>query len=297
MSTKILVCGPFNADLVEGSSDKIQHCGGYLVLHLLVEMINNLGENAIYVGVDDHERLAPFRERIKKGQMVVVYPEIFPGNPLEATRYVRWILFNPQDQNVIKKWQTNGDVVYTYDPSFSYGFKEAKKLLVTDLDDGFFYDIGAERNGIIYRTGKGDLHFREFAAHRPEKLDKNLFPILKDLGIRNKVFSKENITRLPDELTRLELRQAFNKSMIFLSYDHASATSLIAALCGCLSVIIPAESFDLERLPQGLRYGVAFGFGEIPRAYLEMKTGMHFYMRQISEESKGTVMKFLRDLL
>jgi hypothetical protein len=61
------------------------------------------------------------------------------------------------------------------------------------------------------------------------------------------------------------LAEMFNKHEVFFTYNTQTFISVLAALCGCISVILPHPNTSkekLEKIPQN-KYGVAYGFEDI----------------------------------
>ena len=61
------------------------------------------------------------------------------------------------------------------------------------------------------------------------------------------------------------LAEIFNKHEIFFTYNTQTFISVLAALCGCISIIIPHPTTRKERVfqfPQN-KYGIAYGFEDI----------------------------------
>jgi hypothetical protein len=61
------------------------------------------------------------------------------------------------------------------------------------------------------------------------------------------------------------LAEIFNKHEIFFTYNTQTFISVLAALCGCISVILPHPNTSREKIvhfPQN-KYGIAYGFDDI----------------------------------
>lgn len=69
-----------------------------------------------------------------------IYPEIMPGNPLNAPVYAHWLLNKGQHDGMCFAWETGmGDY----------------PLLTVDIIEPFWYDRGLQRTGVGYWQGKG----------------------------------------------------------------------------------------------------------------------------------------------
>ena len=63
----------------------------------------------------------------------------------------------------------------------------------------------------------------------------------------------------------LYLAETFNKHEIFFTYNTQTFISVLAAMCGCISVILPHPNTNKEKLlnfPQN-KFGIAYGFDDI----------------------------------
>jgi hypothetical protein len=175
---------------------------------------------------------------------IVVYPEVVAGNPLRARHVVRWLLHKPG-------FHTGGahygpdDRFFFYqkafdDPSIN---PDGDNLLKTAFirDDVYRQVNFGERHGTCYilRKGKG----RE---------------IVHDL----------HDSELVDDLSHAQLAEVFNRVKMCISYDLYTMYSMFAALCGCVSVVVPQEGVSREQWypdPRD-RYGMAYGFDDVEHA-------------------------------
>jgi len=180
---------------------------------------------------------------IDKKNTIVVYPEIVSGNFLRAKNVVRWLLFhnhNYKREGDKTIGYDKGDLFFCYRDIFNDETlnPECRKLTIThfDLDTYKRYNFG-ERKGKCYVIRKGigrdDL---------PKTFDG---PVIDDLPEKEKV-------------------KIFNECEYCISYDTQTAYSKIAALCGCISVVVPEEGKTRRdyRTPNDYDYGEAFGFDE-----------------------------------
>ena len=168
---------------------------------------------------------------------IIVYPDIVYGNVFRAKNVVRWLLwFNrfPNDDAAYGK----NDLFF----SFSQKFNDPKinpsyRLCTISYFDWNLYkrtNFG-ERHGTCYIIRKGKTR-----SDLPEKFDG---VIIDDLPEDKKV-------------------QQFNKCKYCVSYDLYTAYSSIAAMLGCISIVVPEPGktrYDYGSTP---RYGIAFGFDE-----------------------------------
>jgi len=86
----------------------------------------------------------------------------------------------------------------------------------------------------------------------------------------------------------LELAELFNKKEYFYSYDEATFLSLQAAMCGCVSVIIPRAGLSAKewyKMSPTRKYGISYGYEDIDHARSTMdKVKPHLeYLQSMSE--------------
>ena len=90
------------------------------------------------------------------------------------------------------------------------------------------------------------------------------------------------------------LVELFNRTEKFYCYDNYTFLSTQAAMCGCISIVIPDGTKTKEEWLNGSRlykYGIAYGEEDIPRA-LETLPLMFEEINQINLEMNKEVIKF-----
>lgn len=170
---------------------------------------------------------------------VVIYPESVYGNPLRAKKVVRFFLYHnkyTEDQNAYGK----KDLFICYRKQFNdwklnpNGYELHTPYFDLDLYRRTNY---GERHGTCYIIRKG--------KHR-EDLPKSFDgPIIDDMPEERKV-------------------EIFNSCEKCISYDTQTAYSSIAAMCGCLSIVVPEKGKGRNDYLKAddVVYGVAYGFAE-----------------------------------
>lgn len=164
-------------------------------------------------------------------ETIVVYPDIVYGNPLNAEKVVRWLLY-------YNRWGDNpgaygdNDVFFAYRSVFNDNvLNPACRLLTTpefDFTTYHRYNYGP-REGTCYIVRKGG--------------DRSDLPTSFDGAI-------------VDDLSEGEKVRYFNECVTCISYDTETAYNQIAALCGCSSIVIPRPG-DPERWSTGVAFGTA----------------------------------------
>lgn len=168
---------------------------------------------------------------------VVVYPEVTLGNPLGAQNIARWLLYTPgvkdpyefTEKELFFRAGEMSDL-----PEITGG---ASDLFVWYRNPIYRNEHRADRKGVCYTLRKGH--------------DKPRIPETEQDG-----------AICIDGLSHAETAKVFNASSVFYSYDEATFYSQYAALCGCLSIIVPGKYASraewVAAHPLG-RLGVAYG--------------------------------------
>jgi len=168
----------------------------------------------------------------------VIYPDIIPDNPLGAKNVVRWYLYHPRKHLI-----DNAEVIklkeYYYSQNFVPKGEAFKILSCTWLRSD------------LYNTE--NCQSRTLSCHMWRKKDSDLAPLHK----------RDSICL--DGLSHLQISSIFKRSHTFISYDLHTGYSMLAALCGCTSIVAP--KFGLSeadwRPDEWTRYGIAYGFERI----------------------------------
>ena len=91
--------------------------------------------------------------------------------------------------------------------------------------------------------------------------------------MRELVHDNSNSYEIIDTTPSKELANLFNTKKYFYSYDSATFLSLQAAMCGCISIIIPTEDISAQewhKMSPTRKYGISYGFEEIDYAISTM---------------------------
>ena len=234
--------------------------GGIVVLHKLADLIAQLGYETYIIGENEYNprrNLTQINQELalriaNDPNTVVIYPEIIKGNPLKAKHVARWVLYFPGFHGGDKAFDAN-EYVFTFNQEFVantiYSSVQVIKIIDTMVDN--FFDMGLDRNkdAILIKKGKENLEERETQYLTP------LIVHLYDLVSADEVIKKcQNISDFNRELNRFRY---------FISYDHYTYHNVLAALAGCVSIVIPTkekteEDFFLEN--PGRRNYVSYGF-------------------------------------
>lgn len=202
---------------------------------------------------------------------IVVYPEVVWGNPLSAKHVVRWLLYYYQFAKEPEAYGSR-DVFIAYREQFDCPKLNLDSNLVQIkfFDSKLYKQINfGERKGCCYIIRKGRNR--------------------RDLPLS---FDGPVI----DAWTEEEKVSAFNKYKICYFYDTQTFYASIAAVCGCIPVVVMEKGCSLENYRKGVDSlaGVAFGEEDIPRALAtrdELLKQMNF-----DRKNEEAVRKFLKIL-
>jgi hypothetical protein len=268
--------------------------GGVIFLHQLVHVLNEIGERA-YLWPAGPIYRPPFRSRLKtlfrkmpysvckdlntpiahrediSESSIMVYPELVRGNPLNARNVVRWLLYRPGLRHDYEF--SPGEMFFRVGgicdiPELTGG---APDLVVYKVNRSYINEKRANRSGICFIVRKGD--------HKPRIPE----------------------TEAPDAIqidgkSHAQINDIFNRCHTFYSYDEATMYSQYAAVCGCVSIVIPGLYGSREEWVRNYelaRYGVAYGLEDIPHAVATQDKVLGLLE---AEEARGiaTVEQFVR---
>jgi len=192
----------------------------------------------------------------------VVYPEPQWYLPRLTRNAIRWSLFYTPPTIATKYgWHTD-DLCYAYTPSFRFS-PDDPLLWAFETWPNLIYtpSLKTQRAGTCHAIKKG--------AHKPV--------IPETLGTEN-VYASPTVAG-----------DAFRKYERFISYDTATWMSLQAALCGCLSIVVPDEGVTADEWRNGNqfhKYGIAYGLGEAEIKWAKSTAGLvPEYLRELERDS------------
>jgi tetratricopeptide (TPR) repeat protein len=197
--------------------------GGLVVLHKLCYLLRQKGLDArLWMFQGDTKTY--FDTPIGNGDVdprdcVLVYPEVVTGNPLRGKHVIRWLLNTPGFFGVPFMHEP-GDLLVSYTRHFSRRYPACEELTVFEAWlDHFKPDPTAYRSGGCYSVRKG---------HRKRRIPET-----------------EGLLELQNYDLE-SLRQLFTTREVFYSYDAMSFLSTFAALCGCVSIVIPEPNLTKQ---------------------------------------------------
>ncbi|MDD5457603.1 MAG: glycosyltransferase [Candidatus Margulisbacteria bacterium] len=226
--------------------------GGIKALHLLCHHLNQSGQKAFLV-MDNPLAVNPnlqtpalskleIAQKIQQGA-IAVYPEIVPGNPLNAQTVIRYVLNRPGVMGGDLTY-AESDMIFVYTKMLrqSLGNKAKGVLFIPTIEqDIFFRNEAQARNKQCFYIGKG--RYREDIIN---PLETDMIKITRN-------------PRFPG--TREELADLFRQCSMFYCFDNLTIMYYESALCGCPVVLIPDGNYNKEQYENNElgRYGIAFG--------------------------------------
>ena len=243
-------------------------CGGIVALHNLAKCINDLHSDIIYAKLFIYNGLTYTNNFCNNfanineinDNTIVIYPETISGNPLNCKKVIRWILL-ALGKEMPKTYYTNwgiNDLVYYFnsEPIFS---NNPTKI-----------DILYKMLPLLYLPKCNNLNMQRNnkCCHAIRKAE--VIAYHNNMKIPNGSFE---ITRQHDQETCIGF---FNTYSQFIAYDPLTFLTIIAALCGCLSIVYPIKGVNKQQwlsttavapylMSKGLDniYGIAYGFEDI----------------------------------
>ncbi len=287
-----------------------QKWGGPIVLHLLCRMLADLGYDAkVFLTRTDVgypntrqgmlQQYLPFFNKTSKQKLekldsqdgavkgcvlttwpyvdddtIVVYPEVIFGNPLGAKNVVRWLLGFYQF-----KGKFEGVQPYDKDDMFI-----CYRKIFND------YQLNPTGREVQFRHFNSDLYKRWNYGYR----EGSCFIIRK--GSNRADLPPTVPGKILDTLSEEEKVKVMNQCRYCYSFDTQTFYSVIAAVCGCVSIVVPEpgktrEDYLSEGDPGwGRAYGISPEELEFARSTHKK---MEAWMKGFDVQNKENVQKFL----
>lgn len=200
---------------------------------------------------------------------IVVYSEVDYGNPLGAKNVVRWLLHKPGFHTGVANFGTD-ELIFFFDDYCvepGYVINSENKLFVVSLNSCYTADGTEQRSGSCYmmRKGKG-----------------------------RKIVHDMIDSVLIDGLSHQETADVFRKSKYFYCYDELTLYSQYAALCGCISVVIPDKFNNREQWVEKhpiSKYGIAYGLDDVEHSINTLHL-VKEYFNKLENDSRESVRRF-----
>ena len=268
-------------------------CGGLVVQYQLCKIIDNLGINIRITSPDNinNSIFSKFYQNdFDLNNTLVIYGETIEGNPLNAPNVMRWILAPlgiVTNNDIYKTWGPN-DLVYYFNVDKTFSINESMigkkyKLLTSIYINPLIKNYNDPvRKGYCHTFRKSNFHKTLRYAHPP-----NSFEIKREHKLKDCI-------------------NVFNKREIFISYDPLTFISVIAALCGCISIVKKVDGMTKNEWLKntafgdyikdtGVKtiYGIAYGGDDLPNA---IKT-LHLVKQQVKDITNFMINKYVKSFI
>lgn len=220
---------------------------------------------------------------------VVIYGETVEGNPLYAKNVIRWILAPigmNSNSNIYLTWGKN-DLIYFFNNDSKFTKLNCphihKNLTALHINNDLQNNNLQSRSGSCHSFRKSYIHKNIIEIHTQESI------LIKDE-------------------TQKEIIELLNQKEIFISYDPYTFLNIMAAICGCISIVYKREGitkeewlrntgiFDYLKETREPLYGISYGLEEITFA----KNTIHLAKDQWLNFKKWlhhkTIIPFMKDL-
>jgi hypothetical protein len=236
--------------------------GGNLVLHELGKILSQdyttyvfgtttvFNSKAICVNIDKAKEIAI------EDNVITIYPEVISGNPFNAKNVVRYVLYYP-GWHAGDNQYSNNELIITYYNEYVKDTKYDNAFVLTVLNAklNIMRNHNKKRNkiGLLVRKCK-DFDYKMNLLNQYKHLLK--LPVISIDDEINKCTDIRNLSKI------------YNTISLFISFDPHTYHSTMAALCGCISVVIPSKEISSEEFYNVTKNGVAYGFENIDFAKL-----------------------------
>lgn len=260
--------------------------GGHIALHRLCHLLNEMGESS-YLWPSKRSLLdcllgrnisyfitnpafnTPIAKLRHLRKSIIIYPEIVTGNPLKAKNCVRWLLHKPGFHSGVIDYGKN-DLFFYYNEQFNdktLNPDPDTQLRIIYFNQGTYQNENlADRQGqcFLIRKGKGKKYIHENGA----------IPI--------------------DGLSHAETAKVFNATQYFISYDAHTFYTRLAAMCGCIPIVVPDEGISKEEWKPDIndRYGLAYGIDDLDWA-IETQHKIPELLEKIEFDTKNQIENFI----
>lgn len=270
--------------------------GGIIVLQKLANDLVNLGHNVFIfakpmyndkiIEIPTFGRTSDNYRNPSFGYETFTYPidntiSIYPGgygNQFNTKYVVRWLLQNTE-LNYEKTWSEDD---FIYDFSNFKTFSNLTKKQLTTFDFRFeemFNKKNDNRHGFCFLKHK----------NTPE----NYLDIIDQ-------FEPTNLQGWETKGAWSFLSEQFNKHEYFLTFDDKTTFCVLAAMCGCKSIILnPDKSIsplEFRMNTSAFQFGIAYGLEDISWANKTVHLTRD-YIIELDKYNQKTVVNFVGDLM
>lgn len=275
--------------------------GGTVVQYLLAKTLEEYGQNVrIYSSSGIKIRNSIFEKYYKNdfpidNNCVVIYCEGTQGNPLNAKYVVRWML-SKLGQNVpydwVNTWNKN-ELVYYFNSEDKIKNEPNKLGNIYKLLNVIY--INPYLTNLNLKNRKGTCFTIRKALETNGKKIMNVHP--------------PNSFEVTRNHTQIDYIKIFNKYKYFISYDSLTFLSVIAALCGCISIVIKVDGLSkndwlnttavakyLEISNEKILFGIAYGADDLENAINTIHLAKEQWNRIVQYSKENYVLPFIDDI-
>jgi len=255
----------------------MESSGGIVALHKLCNDIIELGREAYITSRYSHPTLnAPFigGKEMDKNEWVVIYPEIVHGNPYKFKHVVRWLLNTPGACAGVGKGfyekKLDSDLVFKYSP---------------------FYQFEGKIDGILRCTY---INYDVFKNTNQVRDIESAF-LVKKGGMPKKMHPDSSVDFGPFQHSWESGAKMLNRCKYFYCYDNECFWIIIAALCGCIPIVIPNTKLTFEdwlNVFPYTKYGISFGLENIDHATNTISL-VESHCKSLQQEEKEILKDFI----
>ena len=220
-----------------------------------------------------------FVTKFDADQDILLVPEIVSGNPFGFKNVVRYVMHRSHlndDMKIAKTWGNNDFWLY-YSEWFYDEMREKNILTLVDYKLDVFKDLNQDR-----------IHESCHALGKFPRYNEPYVPI----------HPKDSIEMKHRGLNDKQLVELFNKCKRFYSYDTETYLNVMAALCGCESIIVPRKNISKEDVINKnptFKYGIAYGLDDIESC--KSRTQLRPFLEELNtqqiENTKNMFMKIV----
>ena len=275
--------------------------GGSVCQYLLAQNLDDLCQNVrIYPSSGIKKSNSIFSKFYENDfpiddNCVVIYCEGTQGNPLGAQNVVRWML-SKLGQNVpadyLNTWNKNELVYY---------FNSEEKI-----------KNNPEKLGNIHKL-LNIIYINPYAVNQNlSTRSRTCFTIRKAIQTHGKMpdmIHPSNSFEITKNHTQIHCIEIFNNHKYFISYDSITFLSVIAALCGCITIVKKVDGLSkydwlnttcaanyLKESGENSLYGIAYGADDLENAINTIHMASEQCKRINEFSKKNYISKFIEDV-
>ena len=275
--------------------------GGTVVQYYLAKTLEEYGQNVrIYPSSGIKTNNSIFSKFYDNNfpiddNCVVIYCEGTTGNPLNAKNVVRWML-SKLGQNVpytrVNTWGKN-ELVYYFNSEEKIANNSDKLGNLYKMLNIIYIHPSANNYNLKSRKGTCFTYRKRLLTH----------------GKKPMIIHTQGSFEITRNHTQLECIKIFNKHTYFISYDSITFLLVIAALCGCVSIVKKVSGLSkqdwlnttaaceyLKESGENTLYGIAYGRDDLQNAIKTLHLAKQQWNKINEYMKQTTIIPFLDDI-